>query len=231
MSRSVSVLEYKVQQARFLLHEASKSTLNPFAAQCYFDAFAGAARSITFAVQSVLSDLPGFSDWYKAYQNSLRADPICQFFNQYRRISVHIGDAIVGGASRWRDDDGVLKTRYYFVPTQDLRDVPSEDVSSICETYFVTLLGLVYECMVHFKCQLDDRWYFTAAYFRSLNKVIEDAEEELGFPRGWTAVGDGLTEADRWRLLRKTQAIGCQLNELFSHYLGKTIMGPDDGCE
>ena len=62
-------------------------------------------------------------------------------------------------------------------------------------------------------------------------KTADDADEELGFPRGWTDVGDIFPETERWRALRHTQTVGCQLNELFNTYLGKMVYGPDDEAE
>ena|GEM_PF-1697607 len=64
-----------------------------------------------------------------------------------------------------------------------------------------------------------------------MGKTIEDAEESLGFPRGWTDIGKDSSELQRWAALRYTQTIGCQLNDLFFRYLGRQIEGPDSGAE
>jgi len=231
MDRSISIVEYKVQQAHFFLQKLREAELNFFAAQCFFDAFVAAARSITFSMQAVLLDLPGFDKWYRERQLLLRGDPVCKFFNGYRNISTHIGDTVLRGGDFGGSGSGRREVRYFFMPIPDLPNVPEDDVLRVCTEYFESLLSLVYEAILEFKYQLDDRWYFTAQNFSCIDKCIEDAEDELGFPRGWTAVGDGFAAEERWRVLRRTQTVGCQLNDLFAEYLGKTVRGPDGSTE
>ena len=228
MFRSISIVEYKVQQAQFFLEKISQVELDFFAVQCFVDAFVGAARGITFSMQAVLGDVPGFAEWYATRQATLKGDTVCQFFNQYRRVSTHIGDTVVRGGMSARNQSGEPVVKYFFMPVPDLPDVPEQDVLSICTDYFRVLLKLVYDIMMDFKYQLDDRWYFTKENFHGMGKTVEDAEKELGFPRGWTGIGDVFPECERWRVLRRTQTVGCQLNELFLRYLGNTIQGPDD---
>jgi len=228
MSRSISIVEYKVQQTHFFLERIREAGLDFFTVQCFVDAFVGAARSITFAIQAVISNVKGFAEWYQEQQNVMKSDSICQFFNQYRRVSIHIGDTVVRGGEMRKDDGGSIVTKYYFLPIADLPEVPREDVFTICTLYFKSLLDLVFKAMLHFKYQLDDRWYFTNENFTSLGKTADDADEELGFPRGWTAIGGAFSDADRWRAIRHTQAVGCQLNDLFGTYLEKRIEGPDE---
>ncbi|MCL5036015.1 MAG: hypothetical protein M1269_02755 [Chloroflexi bacterium] len=231
MSRSISIVEYKVQQAHFFLEKIGQAELDLFAVQCFVDAFAGAARSITFSIQAVISDVLGFAEWYRERQSVLKDDVMCQFFNQYRRVSTHIGDTVVRGGIITRDHSGERVTKYFFMPIPDLPVVPQKDVLSICTDHFKTLLDVVYDAILTFKYQLDDRWYFTLENFCRLGKTVEDAEEELGFPRGGSSIGGVFSECERWKALRCTQTVGCQLNELFLRYLGKTIQGPDDDTE
>ncbi|MGR3319025.1 MAG: hypothetical protein ACUZ8O_11170 [Candidatus Anammoxibacter sp.] len=55
--------------------------------------------------------------------------------------------------------------------------------------------------------------------------TIEDAEEELGFPRGWTYIENLEGEEMRWKMLRRNQC-GCSINHLFHKYLGKMFEQP-----
>jgi hypothetical protein len=64
-------------------------------------------------------------------------------------------------------------------------------------------------------------------YCSALYKSIEDAEEELGFPRGWTDIGDPSTLEYRWQLLRDRAADSCGINDIFARYLGKTTPAPE----
>jgi hypothetical protein len=229
MQRSFSIVDYKVSQAEFFLRKIQEAELDFFAAQCFTDAFASAARSITFALQSVCNDIPQFSEWYLAKQKILKTDSLAQFFNRYRTASIHIGDTVVRGGTNYRDSEGKRRVTYFFIEVPDIPNPPSEDVYSTCEKHFANILGFVLEAYQLFASQIDDRWYFTAENFEKLGKTVEDAEHELGFPKGWTDIGDPNLLADRWRILRKTKTAGCQIDELFQKYLGQHFSGPDEG--
>jgi len=231
MPRSISIVEYKVQQAHFFLEKIAQSELDFFAAQCFVDAFTSATRSITFSMQAVISEVPGFAKWYEGQQTKLKEDSISRFFNQYRTVSTHIGDTVVRGCAMGKDNSGRRVVKYFFMPVPDLPDVPVQDVLSICTHHFKTLLELVFNSLIVFRYQLDDRWYYTQENFDRLGKTIEDAEQELGFPRGWTDIGQAFSGPQRWAALRHTQTVGCQLNDLFLRYLGKQVEGPDSSTE
>ncbi len=96
MSRSISIVEYKVEQARFFLEKISHCDLNFFAVQCFTDAFASTCRSITFSMQAVMSEVDGFKEWYADRMELLKKDRLSQFFNAYRVASIHIGATVVG---------------------------------------------------------------------------------------------------------------------------------------
>jgi hypothetical protein len=118
--------------------------------------------------------------------------------------------------------------QYFFMPIPEVPNVPSDDVVTICKTHFVNLLALVYDTFETFRDQLDDRWYYTEANFARIGKSFEDAVAEFGFPKEWAMASSVLLEAARWRSLRSAHTIGCQINDLFDRYLGKTILGPDE---
>lgn len=228
MARSISIVEYKVEQARFFLEQIPQSNFNFFAAQCFTDAFASACRSITFSMQAVIKEVDGIEAWYAARIKLLKGDQLSQFFNDYRVASTHIGETVVRGGASFTGEGGRGVVQYYFEPTPDLPSVPDGDVFSVCKTHFTNLLSLVFDAFEKFRYQLDDRWYCTEENFRRMRKSLEDAVEEFGFPREWIAAGSGLPESERWRVLRNTQTAGCQLNAVFQSYLGKIIGGPDD---
>jgi len=71
---------------------------------------------------------------------------------------------------------------------------------------------------------VDPRWYFTRENFESRGKTIEDALEELGFPRTW--LSGAISETDGWKILRRQQP-ACLVNDIFWHYIGRTISEPD----
>jgi hypothetical protein len=218
MARSFGLVDGKVVEADFFLGKIPECGYNFFALRCYISAFASSARSITFALQSVLTGTDRFDKWYQDRQARLRKDTLARFFHEFRTVSQHIGENPVGAGSSGPGQ----KTRYYFTPRPDLPNVPEQDVESCCRLYFHTLVDLVFDCYIEFGPVIDAHQYFTAENFERLGKTIEDAEEELGFPRGWTDIGDPESIAYRWQALQDTTT-GCQINHLFERYLGKAV--------
>lgn len=219
MSRSFGLVDYKVQEAEyFLLLMTSRGKKTDFyGVQFCASAFVSAARSITFAMQSSLKGVPEFEAWYPAKQVELRRDPLARFFHDFRTVTQHIGDNVVSGGRH--DKYG---TKYFFVPCADLPSVPDMDVLSACEAYFVSILELVFACYIDLGPIVDGQQRFTESHFETLGMSIEDAEEELGFPRGWTDIGDPGAMPWRWELIRK-QADGCQIQEQFERWLNKVV--------
>jgi hypothetical protein len=179
-------------------------------------------------MQAVISEVDGFKGWYAARIESLRKDRLSEFFNAYRVASVHIGDTVVRGGSCFTQDNGKRRVQYFFMSIPEVPMVPDEDVTSVCTAHFTTLLRVVYDAFETFPYNLDDRWYYTEDHFLKMGKSIDDAIEELGFPRDWAKAASGFPEAEKWRILRRSRTVGCQLNNVFHSYLGMTVRGPDD---
>lgn len=221
MSRMFGVVDTKVQEAEYFLDRILAAELNFFGVQCDVVAFAASARSITFAMQSSLSGSPEFDRWYASKQQDLRNDTLARFFHEFRRVSQHIGDNAVNGGSY---KDG--RALFHFGPLPDLPLVPDLDVATACTEYFKMTLEVVYDCYITFPALINGQWRYTKEHYEALGKTVEDAEEEIGFPRGWTAVS-GYEEDTRWRYLR-TQADGCNIQQQFEEWLGKRVPHPDD---
>ena len=127
MARSISIVEYKVEQARFFLEQIERSENNFFAVQCFTDAFASACRTITFSMQAVINEVDGFTEWYAHKMELLKKDRLSEFFNAYRVASIHTGDTVVRGGAGFRDSNGRYRTQHFFMPIPDLPNVPSEE--------------------------------------------------------------------------------------------------------
>jgi hypothetical protein len=222
MARSFSLVEHKVAEADFFLSQIPACEYNFFGAQCYVAAFASSARSVTFALQSCLADVVGFKEWYAEQQASLRSDPLARFFHEFRRVNQHIGENLVGGGSGGPN----IKPLYWFTPTRELPHVPSEDVETACTNYMRAVVAVVYQCYIDFGPQVDPHQHYTAENFADLSRTIEDAEEELGFPRGWTDIGRADLLPYRWQALRDAVG-GSQVNHIFQKYLEATAPSPD----
>ena len=222
MARSFGLVEYKIQEAEYFLLELREksSSFNFGAIQFTTSAFVSAARSVTFAMQGSLKNDPKFEPWYKQKQEQLRNDRLAKFFHDFRTVTQHLGVNVVKAGA-----GGQGFNIFYFMPCEDLPEVPEQDVLSACEAYFRSVLALVYECYEVMGPTVHGQWYFTAEHFASRGLSIEDAEEELGFPRGYTDIGRPDLLTYRWELLRR-QADGCLIEREFERWLGKELPRP-----
>ena len=219
MSRSFGLVDYKVLEAEFFLNELNRisklgENFNVSGVQFCASAFVSASRSITFAMQASLKNQSEFDDWYGCHQESLRQNSLAKFFHNFRTVTQHVGESVVNGGMLV---DG--KMLFLFCPCKDLPKVPVQDVLTACEEYFRIVLSIVYDCYLKLGNLIDGQQYYTQENFFKLGKSIEDAEEELGFPRGWTQIGladEHLFE--RWNLLRKN-AGGCEIEDVFLKWL------------
>jgi hypothetical protein len=219
--RSFSLVDHKVAEAEFFLQKLDECRFDFFSLQCFVAAFIASTRSITFSLQAVLGNGEGFAEWYSRHRNALRSDPTARFFHSFRTVNQHIGDNLVGGGASGPGQP-VL---YWFAPSLDVQIVPSEDVVTACGRYFRTILAVIFDCYIAFGPLIDAQQRYTAEYFASTGKSIEDAEEEMGMPRGWTDIGDPDSVPYRWQLIRD-QAAGCEINDIFERYLGKSTPRP-----
>jgi hypothetical protein len=72
---------------------------------------------------------------------------------------------------------------------------------------------------------IDPEVYLTTRALRAKGKTIEDIEEEMGFPRGWTAVLSDDSE-ERLRVLRRELPPAFDLDWLTSKYVeGSDVQG------
>ncbi|OEU71717.1 MAG: hypothetical protein BA874_05620 [Desulfuromonadales bacterium C00003068] len=216
MARSFQLVDQKVAEADFFLGKLLDCGFNLFEFRCYLSAFAASARSITFSLQSVLRDETEFNTWYETYQVEFKKDKLAKFFNDFRRITQHVGEDSYGGGGM--SSDG--KARHFFMPTKDLPNVPEGEIGTACMDYLKQIIQLIYDCYLKFGPSIDAHQYFTEENFRKSNRTIEDAEEELGFPCGWTDVSDPDSTPYRWQALRDT-VTGCEINHIFKKHLNK----------
>jgi hypothetical protein len=132
------------------------------------------------------------------------------------------GTPVLAGAGKHGE------SRFFFMPTQDIPNVPELDVVSACRAYFKSVVDLVFRLYSRFPTDLDDRWHFTEQHFVPRGLSIEDAEEALGYPRGWTRINGSEAELnERWRVLRYSSTVGPQIQEIFHKYLNQVVGGPD----
>lgn len=220
MAHSGDVIDAKAFEADFFLEHLRNAGFDLFAAQCYVSAFVTASRSITFAMQACMNGVPGFEAWYRLMQEKLRTDPLARFFATVRNESQKIGHTPLTGAHSVTNPDGTHGASYLFVGAYegDVAEVPATDAVAACCDYLHMLLGFVYECYEMFP-DLSPLTYYSLAAMQARGETVEDMEQALGFPRGWTSEPEKLHDKRYHYLLRRFP--DTRIDELFEKYLGK----------
>ncbi len=208
MARSFDLVDEKVFEADFFLEKMQEIDANMAEMRFYFSAFVSAARSVTFAMQAVLAGVEGFSDWYKERQEELKSNELASYFVNVRNESQHLGVNPIAKGSILQGN--IL---YYF------SDAPFQfDVVAASEEYIKLLVNILYGCYKKFGPDIDPEQYYTVKNLAKLNLSLEDIEEELGFPRGWTDI-DSSNDEIRLQALSNTMP-KTQIDTIFQKYLG-----------
>lgn len=220
MTRSFDLVDKKVFEADFFLEKLRKSGVDIFEANCYLNAFISSARTITYALQAVMKDIQGFQEWYKIEQSKLKQDELARFFHSARNESQHIGLNLLGSAAFFKHDDKLF-TRYHFIDwlEDNSSSIPSTDVVTSCNVYLKQLVNLIFDCYSTFGNNIDPDKYYTVENLTNLGLTIEDIEEQLGFPRGWTYV-ENSNVSQRLNALRRSIP-GTEIDIMFLKYLDK----------
>jgi hypothetical protein len=185
-SRGFHIVARKVGEADYFLGKLKE-------VHGYYDefsyilsAFASAARSITFALQAVMTRYPGFDSWYVSHQEKLKANGLAKYFVNLRNYTQKVGETPISHTGTIRD--GKINHVSYFVDIDDLKGAPSGEVTKLAEEYFVEVLKVVEKCYRDFWVYADPRAIFTEEGLALLGWVIEDIEEAVGLPRGYTDI-------------------------------------------
>lgn len=234
MVRSFDNVDFKVAEAEYFLERLrSRDCMFP-EIDFVLSAYASAARSITLALKAVLADAEGFATWYSEREAKLKSDPLARYFVELRNYTQKTGAQVVnraGSREKLRELLGRQmrgRGNWFGESGEALPPAPDMEVGEAALVHFQTLLEIVYECYVDFGPVIDPQQHYTPEHYARLGKTVEDAEEELGYPRGWTSLGKNGPEDIPWRfeLLRRHAAGAGGLNEIFERYLGKTTPQP-----
>lgn len=187
----------KLLEAEHFLGGMTRSSGLTF--QFELNAFLSACRSVSFYLQKSLSEVPGFENWYSVQQESMRTDPAMRFFLDLRNVSQKQGPvSFVGGSlpgGGWT---------YRFLG--NLQAVPPElvgtDISAGSATHLAKLAQLLLECSREFPFQSCPARALTVEGMAALGYGWVDVEVALGFPPGYTQVGEFPAE-DRLRYLSR----------------------------
>ncbi len=158
-------MDYKVRESEFFYNKIAAKDVKYSELGYYSSAFAASSRSITFAMQAVMSKIEGFDCWYERRQDRLKNDPIAVFFKDYRTISQHIGENPVEGGFCCSGDRA-----WYYRPCFEIKEVPTISVVEACRSYLKLLCTIVYECYRDFGTIINNQWS-KALYQRKLPSI------------------------------------------------------------
>lgn len=167
--------------------------------QFELNAFLSASRSVTFVLQKVLSDVPGFAGWYEQQQARMKADAAMRFFLELRNISQKQGPvSFVGGSLPGGDWTYRFVGRPHAVPEA----LTGRDVGACCAAHLTKLATLLADCARAFPFHACPGRAFTEEGMAALGYGWRDVEAALGLPPGYTDVGDFPT-AEKLRILSR----------------------------
>lgn len=219
MSASFDSVDEKLREADFFLTKMEESGFKSYSWRFYFSAFVTAARSVTFVLQHVMHDIPGFAEWYELRQEQFRKEPLPRYFTSIRNEVQKEGTNPV---TLWgRGDDGNIEAFFLHWYNNPKNMPPDCDVISACKTHMVTLASIVYEVYRDFGHFIDPAIVYTPEGAARQGITIEDIEEQLIGIRGWTA---SLPLEERFRLLRRNEPMP-QVDDLLIKYLGHDRFG------
>lgn len=196
---SLLLVEERLLEAKYFARRLTKQkSRDRFGYE--LNAFLTAARSVTFLLQKEMARVPDFADWWDDQRRRLSTDSAAAFFLKLRNFSQKEGRiSLVGtslGSGRWS---------YRFAGNVD--PVPPallyRDVADCCHEHVSLLARIVLACSEAFPYQTCPRRALTPAGLEALHLSLEDVEKVLGFPKGWTEIGDPLSFDRRIAVLRE----------------------------
>lgn len=185
-SRGFHLVADKIGEADYFLGKMKQESGACDEFRYLFSAFVSAARSVTFSLQAVMSKYPGFDEWYALRQQRLKDSRLVRFFVDVRNHLQKVGGVPVYFSGSMVE--GRVEYFQEFGPTKEIPEVPSGDVVANSESYFRLLLDVINELYRDFAVYVDPREIFTPEGLNTLGWAIEDLEESLEFPKGWTDI-------------------------------------------
>lgn len=218
--RSFQVVENKINESDFFLEHLKSS--KGVEIIYYLSAYLSATRSITFALQVAMRGIDGFEEWYKLQQHKLKGNPIALYLLEVRNYTLHEGEYPIYSRLFFASHPS---EQLFFtqVPGKSQLEVPKENVIETCRQYMIMLLEIIRDCFQRFGYVMDPVLRFNHV-ISSKEKTLEDIEEELGFPRGWTNIADASQE-DRVHILRQELKKNLSIDFIFYKYLGTDRLG------
>ncbi len=182
----IHIVSCKVGEADYFMEELKLTHPYDPKFNYIFSAFVSALRSITFTLQYVMTKYPDFDTWYKLRQETLRSSKLAKAFVDFRNQALKTG--LVPIAPERSLFEGIFyETTQFYIPTNsEIKEVPDGNVIELSAKCLIEVLTVVAECYKDFDIYIDPRVLFTERGIDALNWTVEDVEEFVGFPKGYT---------------------------------------------
>ncbi len=184
----IHIVSYKIGEADYFLEKLKSTHSWDEEFNYIFSAYVSALRSITFTLQFVMKKYPEFDEWYQIRQERLRNSKLAKAFVEFRNHAQKTG--IIPIAKERSIFEGIFydSDQFYVPSNSEIKEVPKGNVLDLSEKCLIEVLSIVSECYKDFDVYIDPRVLFTERALEKLNWTVEDVEEFVGFPRGYTDI-------------------------------------------
>jgi hypothetical protein len=150
----------------------------------YFSAFVSAARSVTFVMQYVGSDLEGFYTWYALIQQELRENKIAKFLLEARNEHLKRGVQPIASGSVLNLPNSQQKLLHFFtyIGSEPPAEVPVLDAITVCAIHMGTTTSLVKKFYERFSTQFHVPSQSIETALRYFSELAGELSK-LGFPQ------------------------------------------------
>ncbi len=203
----IHIVSHKIGEADYFLEELKLAHPYEPKFNYIFSAYVSALRSITFTLQFVMTKYPGFDAWYKLRQEKLRSSKLAKAFVEFRNQAQKTGIIPIAPEQSLFEGIFYTTTQFYIPTNSELKEVPDGNVIELSEKCLIEVLTIVAECYKDFDIYIDPRILFTERGISGLNWTVEDVEEFVGIPIGYTDIDfqdeDSTNTQIRLNLLRQ----------------------------
>jgi hypothetical protein len=212
-SRGFWIVSDKIGEADYFLEQLKRSQAMYEEFGYNLSAYVSATRSITFSLQAVMCHYPNFSEWYKPYQEKLRKNDLAKYFANLRNHLQKVGNIPINYSGSMKN--GMMEVDQRFIPIEELKDAPKGEVIELAEQYLIDILKVIKECYIDYHEYVNPNALFTMEGLSKLGWSIEDLEESLGLPRGWTDIEWDGDDKNEQRLMALSRHGGDESTEQY----------------
>lgn len=143
----------KLKEADFFLEKMVESERAEIDLNYFFSAFSSAARSVTFVIQYVASDVVGFAEWYEGVRTRQSEDKIAKFLLEARNQALKTGSQPIsfGQVTVSPSGEEMISIFFKYVGSDPPADVPIIDVFSTCRHQMRNLVAIASEFFEKFE--------------------------------------------------------------------------------